>query len=470
MNKEINMEYPYDIVGENRLYDGKIHRIVPSEVKKINNLYDGNFYVMRYYDIDYDVIAITLLKKSEKGEGYEKIPLDDYQPLLDFLDKYGNTDALTDVPVPTQDIGLGSVYRASVFFKENKYKTQTATLSAPPDDPPKNHINSKSLKYQSNMQLPPDPSTPIDAVNQENKKRIMLMYPYDITRKNNWFDGQKHEISPDNVWRINVLPGEFFIMEYYDLKKFGNMRVLLTKIDGKYYHVPLDNYEIFENFFYENIGNFDVLTPSHLPEEDIELSENLESEYLFSELVSEVQQSSIVKYRSPVLKFKKYMFYNKVNDYINLSGGIFSNLEQFDPDTFEMKHFFRRDYGLLWLNSRVSQYINGSDDVQSVRIRTNFSRKNDTFSSYYINSDGDICLLRQTRIPGIHEYNVTYSNCPDNRLYEKINNTEGIEAASSEDVLKTFSDIGMGKVDSIFYDKLGRPRKISGKKDDDKRF
>ena len=35
MNKEINMEYPYDIVGENRLYDGKIHRIVPSEVKKI---------------------------------------------------------------------------------------------------------------------------------------------------------------------------------------------------------------------------------------------------------------------------------------------------------------------------------------------------------------------------------------------------------------------------------------------------
>lgn len=82
MSKTIRMQYPNDTTGTNPAYDGQIHNIQPTSIRKLPIA--GNFYVMEYFDENIQSNFVTVIT-SMNGTLY-KVPLDDYDELFRYLD------------------------------------------------------------------------------------------------------------------------------------------------------------------------------------------------------------------------------------------------------------------------------------------------------------------------------------------------------------------------------------------------
>ena len=81
---------------------------------------------------------------------------------------------------------------------------------------------------------------------------------------NHLCDGKIHSIKINRMFRIDNY--NLFVLEYYDFDHRCNVNTILTIIDGKYYKVPLSNYDEYYNLI--NNGGF-ILHPIELRKIDI---------------------------------------------------------------------------------------------------------------------------------------------------------------------------------------------------------
>ena len=97
--KNINIQYPIDSTGKNPSYDGQVHSIVPSYLRRFT-IGGMTFYVLDYFDND---TRMTTLLVRINGQFY-KVPLTDYVALFAYLTK--NPPEAIDAACLPDNIGI----------------------------------------------------------------------------------------------------------------------------------------------------------------------------------------------------------------------------------------------------------------------------------------------------------------------------------------------------------------------------
>ena len=127
---KVKMQYPKDETGKNKMYDGKIHQIIPFTIKKVDSQ-NVELYIMKYFDIDLKKYLETILLKKD-GEFY-KIPLDNYKN-IDKLEKHAK---IVKNNLNITNIKLGESSTINSLFE---LITKTSSL-----EQPKYAVNTKSF-------------------------------------------------------------------------------------------------------------------------------------------------------------------------------------------------------------------------------------------------------------------------------------------------------------------------------------
>lgn len=85
MKNEIRtrMQYPFDLSGKNPAYDGEVHDIKPTSIRRIN-LLGRDYFIMEYFDYNTNGNMVTLLTRV--GNTLVKVPLTDYVILLQYIE------------------------------------------------------------------------------------------------------------------------------------------------------------------------------------------------------------------------------------------------------------------------------------------------------------------------------------------------------------------------------------------------
>lgn len=299
INKIIKMKYPKDEKGINKLYDGKIHNIIISNLESFFS--NGNeYYVMQYTDISLRKINMVTIVKNENGK-WKKVPLDDYSKLTAFLME-GKTSKIDIKKIDIPDtIELAAFENSEKLFLhavklENKNKNDNkfyqaasgplrppgpsnTTASPNPPSPPSKPFatkspnpNNPSQKSNHNPFLPEQKENPTI-----KKAKYIILYKNHIL-ENTVFEYQKKEAdepikhfvftSTENFNHIFKRKIETFLEEHPDADRIeimygvgSNQTNEYQRIREKIYIGRTDNKDIIKSFSNAkvitiNSGNF----------------------------------------------------------------------------------------------------------------------------------------------------------------------------------------------------------------------
>ncbi len=245
--KNIRMQYPLDATGDNILYDGLMHDIDPISLRRviINN---AEYFIMEYYDNNVAARVITVLTRI--GNKVVKIPLDDYNFLFEFIERYKPPMIdLNEFDFPNV-ISLGETVNAESLFGiaiaqskgqippiPPKFAHNTRLPSSPNKEQMSYSRNDIPLTMTASETLNPNPN---DDINYSSKDVLDIdLY---IPLQENWsgklgggifrFDGIKEPQSG------------FSDKQFYNFSKSSNSRVVDTAIQQEVRRLPKDDKEI----------------------------------------------------------------------------------------------------------------------------------------------------------------------------------------------------------------------------------
>lgn len=111
MNKILKMQYPYDYTKENKIFDGRVHDITVTQIRK-TTIRQINFFIIDYYDltINYNLTALTMKIQNKLVH----IPVDN----LDLFYEYINSNYFELVDIEKFKLPDNIFLSETIEFKE----------------------------------------------------------------------------------------------------------------------------------------------------------------------------------------------------------------------------------------------------------------------------------------------------------------------------------------------------------------
>ena len=221
------------------------------------------------------------------------------------------------------------------------------------------------------------------------------------------FDGEVHWIEPQALHPIRIGGRNWYIMEYYDYSANTQAITMLIDINGVLAKVPLDNYDILNDFITDNtLASLDI-NQIKLPS-NISLAETISAKELLSP--TNPPDNHIEKPTSIILN--EYVPIN-VQGITTVKGGTFSSAGAIIELNGEEVYHYDKTASFELKTEQIQYGLNHYyiDDKGIKRYDFEIDVPEGTTGKIYMVDDEGMVKTKEVLIiPGKHEYHAIYSD------------------------------------------------------------
>lgn len=246
-----NMQYPYDDSGKNPLYDGMSHRIQANSIQGFY-LNGRNFYVLHYNDVFSTRPMTTLLTRDASSGELVKIPLTDYEPLIEYCSRYENCLIDEDLHILPENIGLGPTMDGKLLFNDFLYSQGQSNSNFPPNR--FNLYNKKptqTVTFGGGMVPPSPPSSPTTVDRLSDNKQAAREHYFVISGWCKKPNEPNYNYSYPTTYELSQIDddGKFYFQKVPSCKNRTNVINCLIRFNSEVLNNPDNDFNF--TFTYE---------------------------------------------------------------------------------------------------------------------------------------------------------------------------------------------------------------------------